>query len=569
MSREPRKQRFEEKEKLRPEANAQYKEWTKTCIRVADEESRKEGASSAVARRMRGVFGVPPHDAVQGPLLRPTTQLIFNRLTAEEKAEHVVYKTEDYLKEALKKVKADVVSNFQLYPAAHKVQGEIISCLRVGIRSDGSKFLYNHVPITRGSPTTQQQVRTPAPPTDLGGGGAAVDTEATNDDQFTGDNTEEGDDDDAALDNAEADDADDENDAANIQTTPLQTIRRLIPETSTTINTGHYDETLKYLTSEITEQAQSLMEKELKEKSIEWTTADRLARNIMLEGVLDGRQFLSYSTAKELRIALEKYANVTGVGVLTNVMILQDTFLWKWTASETVHHNTHALDEQIDRYHRSTMQFIDEKSRVGQSLSIAKDALKVTLLIARSYDAFKEPYESVSAQEQIKDIFKRNQDNFHRIYTELSAMLHQWRSTRRLTSGDRASSTYEKKGKSKKSNKKKPRCDLCHYSGHTAEECQAKNDKEECKRRRIKVQEANIRAKNKKKEIANKVSNTPSQSESASKEATPSNAEKNTIKKLVENGLLVLNDNSKGDGQSEKLDTKWADCVSEYYNSIR
>ena len=154
MSREKRKQRFEDKEKLHPEANAFYKEWTKTCIRVADEESHKEGASSAVARRMRSVFNVPPHDPVQGPLLRPTTQDIYDQLPQDEKPGYVVYKKDDYLKEALKKVKADVVSNFQLYPAAHKVQGEIISCLRVGNLPDGRKELFIHSPISTSSNRT-------------------------------------------------------------------------------------------------------------------------------------------------------------------------------------------------------------------------------------------------------------------------------------------------------------------------------------------------------------------------------------------------------------------------------
>ncbi len=548
------KPRFRKEEKLRPEDNADWIPWNKRCIRIADEEDTKTGAASNTARRMRGVTGAPPFEPMQGEYLRPTTQDRYDSLPATTNtSEYEVVTEGDYYKKALASVKEDIVKNCTLNPAAHKLQGEIISCIRV-VSRDGKKILELHSTMAASSvPLTPIQAKS------SGGGGSGE--------------AEQGTDGDAPAINVDfmsTPTQHDEKEEGQGDEDAAASVAQMSFDPNQTINSDQFDKTVQFLTSEIEETAKDLMWIDLKKRSVEWVAADHLVKNIMLEGVLDREQFINYSTASELYAALETYANVKGVGVLPNVMVMNDTFAWQWLASKSVHHNTHLLHELIERYHRACSQFIEENSKVGEALALSKDVLKVTLLIARSYSAFREPYESVSAQEQIKEAFAKNQDNFGQIFNTLSSMLHQWQTTRTLTKGDRAHSSHETTRDCNGNSITRRRCRLCHYGGHTEDVCQAKDDPAECKRRRKKVEADNIRTKKKKKEIANRViasSKSSSKSKSTNR-STPSNAEKETIKKLVEHGWTAPEEPKETENARDSAEA-WGDSVLEYFQDLR
>ena len=483
MADDTRKHNWKNSQLIAAEEIHKYPEWRENLLALLVKRNYdKKGACSNPCRLARVIFNLPKLNEWEDDFHRPTKHEIIMRMEQQGQDTHgwQGLRVENYLEEALRAEKQELAVEMQLDPKGTSIKATVL--MHIIIEKDAMDIpqLQERTLITRGhfpNLTPIREVQTPQTPVqqqatvDLGGGGSAPDDH----------NNESEDEQPAAADTNESNDEDDT--AHNEQPSTVD-----VNDSQQTINTGTWNLIMSTTKDSIMKRADKLRMKDLIDKNSSWMAADQALRDTMLEGIKDRRQFTGVDTATELKTLIEQYVHASGVAVLTTVMQLNDTYNWKWDTQESVHANSKELLEISDRHLQAFYQLADKASPIGKAMQSALPAMKVTLLLARSHEAFKEPYKSASAQEQLTKLFSTHQNNFEQIYSSIVKMLAQWKSVDNISSNEKGYVANESRGTKVGGEK---RCQLCHYSNHSTAECNVKDQPKIQKERRKRVAEQN------------------------------------------------------------------------------
>ena len=181
---------------------------------------------------------------------------------------------------------------------------------------------------------------------------------------------------------------------------------------------------------EVTLKATELRMEDLRDKMTIWQAADSYLRMIMLKGIEEdpSGRLARCETSSELKLAIDEYANASGVAIVATIRQMDTLFAWEWDESETVQANARSLSETGDTYLRAFHALCTPKSKAGKEMVAALPTMKVAMLLARSNNRFSQQFSSVAAMERLQKLLGQENVDFTKAYDAITQMLHQWES---------------------------------------------------------------------------------------------------------------------------------------------
>ena len=181
---------------------------------------------------------------------------------------------------------------------------------------------------------------------------------------------------------------------------------------------------------EVTLKAIDLRMEELRDKMTIWQAADSYLRMIMLKGIEEdpSGRLARCETACELKLAIDEYANASGVAIVATIRQMDTLFAWEWDESETVQTNARSLSETGDTYLRAFHALCPPRSKAGKEMVATLPTMKVAMLLARSNNRFSQQFSSVAAMERLQKLLSQENVDFTKAYDAITQMLHQWES---------------------------------------------------------------------------------------------------------------------------------------------